>query len=57
MLCRAVHTGDKPFGCLFCDYRSRFKNAVKAHERTHTGERPFACEVRSDWSLTIHAST
>ena len=26
------HTGDKPFGCRFCEYRSRWQGSMKAHE-------------------------
>lgn len=37
------HTGEKPFGCTFCDFRAAQKGAVTEHLRTHTGEKPFKC--------------
>ncbi|UYV83676.1 SETMAR [Cordylochernes scorpioides] len=39
-----THTGEKPFKCEHCDYRTIYKNDLKVHLCTHTGEKPFKCE-------------
>lgn len=38
-----VHTGEKPFACKYCSYRSSQKTNLLKHELTHTGEKPFKC--------------
>ena len=38
-----THTGEKPHGCRYCDYRAASATQVKTHERTHTGEKPYGC--------------
>jgi hypothetical protein len=38
-----IHTGEKPYKCSFCDYRTNQRGNMRVHERTHTGEKPFAC--------------
>ncbi|RXG72158.1 Longitudinals lacking protein, isoforms F/I/K/T [Armadillidium vulgare] len=40
-----THTGEKPFKCPICDYRSVAYHTIKRHYRIHTGEKPFACSV------------
>ena len=41
-----VHTGEKPFPCLFPGCGKLFARSenLKIHKRTHTGEKPFVCE-------------
>ncbi|KAL6041456.1 hypothetical protein STEG23_023571 [Scotinomys teguina] len=41
-----VHTGEKPFPCLFPGCGKVFARSenLKIHKRTHTGEKPFKCE-------------
>ena len=38
-----THTGEKPFACPYCSYRSANKDNLKKHVRIHTGEKPFGC--------------
>lgn len=40
-----VHTGEKPFMCMYLGCGRRFSRAenLKIHKRTHTGEKPFLC--------------
>lgn len=40
-----VHTGEKPFICLFPNCGKVFARSenLKIHKRTHTGEKPFVC--------------
>lgn len=40
-----VHTGEKPFLCMYPGCSRRFSRAenMKIHKRTHTGEKPFKC--------------
>ncbi|OQR67326.1 zinc finger protein-like [Tropilaelaps mercedesae] len=35
---RSKHTGERPFGCTFCDYRSSRKTTLRLHMKRH---RPF----------------
>lgn len=48
-----THTGQKPYGCRYCERKfSDFGSRIK-HERSHTGERPYICQVSfalSSWS-------
>ena len=41
-----VHTGEKPFQCLYPGCGKRFSRPenMKIHKRTHTGEKPFQCD-------------
>jgi hypothetical protein len=54
------HSGEKPFGCRYCDYRAARASDITVHERSHSGEKPFGCRycdyraaVASD--ITVHA--
>ncbi|XP_064078527.1 zinc finger and BTB domain-containing protein 24-like [Macrobrachium nipponense] len=38
-----VHTGERPFACHFCPFRTTQKVALKEHIYTHTGEKPHSC--------------
>jgi hypothetical protein len=40
---KRIHTGEKPYKCAHCDYRSAQCGNLRSHERRHTGERPFPC--------------
>jgi len=43
-----LHTGEKPFACDLCDYRSNQKGNLRMHiQQNHSGnpeEKPFACQ-------------
>lgn len=39
----SMHTGEKPFLCPYCPYRTTRNALLKEHINTHTGERPFSC--------------
>ena len=38
-----THSGEKPFGCAYCDKKFIFSNQKKEHERIDT--KPFICSV------------
>ncbi|VEL28501.1 unnamed protein product [Protopolystoma xenopodis] len=40
-----AHTGEKPFACSMCDYRTVEKSHLTVHLRRHTKERPFRCHI------------
>jgi KRAB domain-containing zinc finger protein len=40
-----VHSGEKPYGCRYCEYRAAQASAIIIHERVHSGEKPFSCSV------------
>uniref|UniRef100_A0A8D2DWY4 C2H2-type domain-containing protein n=1 Tax=Sciurus vulgaris TaxID=55149 RepID=A0A8D2DWY4_SCIVU len=41
-----IHTGEKPYQCQYCDYRSADSSNLKTHVKTkHSKEMPFKCDV------------
>ena len=39
-----IHTGEKPFACSLCEYRSAVKYSLDVHMKSHTGQqRSYAC--------------
>ena len=39
-----MHTGEKPYHCDQCDYRTARKGNLTVHMRKHTGEKPYRCD-------------
>ena len=52
-----THTGEKPFKCRFCDFRSAQGGNVRIHERRHTGEKPYTCPYCPYAAVTSTATT
>ena len=52
-----THTGEKPFKCTFCDFRSAQGGNIRIHERRHTGEKPYPCPYCSFASVTSSGTT
>ncbi|XP_023962673.2 zinc finger X-chromosomal protein isoform X2 [Chrysemys picta bellii] len=41
-----IHTGEKPYECQYCDYRSADSSNLKTHVKTkHSKEMPFKCDI------------
>ncbi|XP_078689846.1 uncharacterized protein LOC144921090 [Branchiostoma floridae x Branchiostoma belcheri] len=38
------HTGEKPYACTDCAYRTAVKSHLSRHMKTHTGEKPYKCD-------------
>lgn len=58
-----THTGEKPYSCMYCDYKSADSSNLKTHVKTkHSHELPFRCErcgqtFSEEEELTQHAAT
>lgn len=58
-----THTGEKPYSCMYCDYKSADSSNLKTHVKTkHSRELPFRCErcgqtFAEEEELTQHATT
>jgi hypothetical protein len=52
-----THTGEKPFKCTFCDFRSAQGGNIRIHERRHTGDKPYPCPYCSFASVTSSGTT
>ena len=44
-------TGDKPFKCNECEYRTGDHNSLRRHNMRHTGEKPYKCSMCSYSSI------
>lgn len=42
-----VHSGEKSFKCMQCEYTCSWKVNLKEHTRVHTGEKPYKCTLCS----------
>lgn len=51
-----VHTGDKPYKCAYCDYRSAQVGNTRIHERRHTGVKPYPCPLCPFAAVTSSAT-
>ncbi|XP_053437394.1 zinc finger X-chromosomal protein-like isoform X2 [Nycticebus coucang] len=41
-----IHTGEKPYQCQYCEYRSADSSNLKTHIKTkHSKEMPFRCDI------------
>ncbi|KAM8750156.1 zinc finger X-chromosomal protein-like [Rhynchonycteris naso] len=41
-----IHTGEKPYQCQYCEYRSADSSNLKTHVKTkHSREMPFKCDI------------
>ncbi|XP_071076530.1 zinc finger X-chromosomal protein-like isoform X2 [Desmodus rotundus] len=41
-----IHTGEKPYKCQYCEYRSADSSNLKTHTKTkHSKEIPFKCDI------------
>jgi len=58
-----THTGEKPYSCLYCDYKSADSSNLKTHIKTkHSKEMPYKCErcfqtFAEEEELLQHAQT
>lgn len=47
-----THTGEKPFKCAFCEFRSAQIGNLRIHERRHTGDKRYPCPYCAFSSVT-----
>ncbi|KAF6202320.1 hypothetical protein GE061_004718 [Apolygus lucorum] len=40
-------SGDKPYPCGSCSFKSRTRRDLKTHEMIHTGDKPYGCSICS----------
>lgn len=46
-----LHTGEKPYSCPECSYRSNDHNALRRHKLRHSGVKPYKCPYCSYSSI------
>jgi hypothetical protein len=38
------HSGEKPYACTLCEYRTGDHNSLRRHKRRHDGTKPYKCD-------------
>ena len=48
-----THTGEKPFECALCDFKSSHLGSLHSHLKVHEGVRPYKCD-HCDFTAAYH---
>ena len=51
------HTGEKPYECGECDYRTGDHNSLRRHKMRHSGAKPYRCPFCEYSSIQERQST
>ena len=59
---KRTHTGEKPYSCSLCDYKSNQSSNLTSHKQTHTAEKPYSCSLcdyksKTSSTLACHKRT